>query len=106
MARPTAILSALGRTGDAHLAGPLEGPVTQRGGAAGQRPVGGTFDVLSESLRIFIFFAARFSFNVLPCFFALDFCGDLSDTVIPSARYVQSGRTPCLDLNVAAARVS
>jgi hypothetical protein len=59
-----------------------------------QWPVGGIFDVLSASLMIFIFFAARFSFSVLPCFFALDFCGDLSDTVIPSAAQVESGRTP------------
>jgi hypothetical protein len=37
------------------------------------------FEVLSARLIFFILFSARFSFNVLPCFFVLDFCGDLSD---------------------------
>jgi hypothetical protein len=47
--------------------------------AAAQWPDGGMFDVLSVCLILFILFAARFSFSVLPCFFALAFCGDLSD---------------------------
>jgi hypothetical protein len=45
------------------LAG-AEKPATRR-----QRPVGGMFEVLSARLIVFIFFAARFSLNVLPCFF-------------------------------------
>jgi hypothetical protein len=50
---------------------------------AGQWPVGGIFEALSASRLFFIFFAARFSFNVWPCFLALAFRGDLSDTMAP-----------------------
>jgi hypothetical protein len=38
----------------------------------------------SMGLSTFLaFFAARFSFSVLPAFLAFDFCGDLSDTMTP-----------------------
>jgi hypothetical protein len=51
-----------------------------------QWPVGG----ISEGFFAFlVFFAARFSFNVLPCFFTLVFCGDLLDMATPSLRNVR-----------------
>ena len=39
---------------------------------------------MSVSLACFSFLAARFSFNVRPCFFASAFCGDLLDIMAPS----------------------
>src|SRR3954468_17796234 len=50
----------------------------QKGRAADQWPVGGMTEVVVDSLIRFAFFAACFSFNVLPCFLALPLWGDLS----------------------------
>jgi len=44
-----------------------------------QWPVGGISEGLTACLALF---AARFSFRLLPGFFALLFCGDLSDTTV------------------------
>jgi hypothetical protein len=55
------------------------------------------FEVLSARLIFFILFSARFSFNVLPCFFVLDFCGDLSDMATLRQANVETtppGRVP------------
>jgi hypothetical protein len=43
-------------------------------------------EVVSACLIFFITFAARFSFKVFPCFFALPFWGDLSDMTDSFAR--------------------
>ena len=51
---------------------------------AGQRPVGGMFDVLTACWIRFTLFAVCFSFNVLPCFLPLAFRGDLLAMTTPS----------------------
>jgi hypothetical protein len=47
------------------------------------------FEVLPACLILFVLFAARFSFNVLPSFFALALCGDLSDMMTLSLADVE-----------------
>jgi hypothetical protein len=64
--------------------------------AADQWPVGGTFEMWPACWIRFSLFAACFSFNVLPCFFAWAFRGDLSDMVNPSLAAAEAA-TPAAD---------
>src|SRR6266511_5090448 len=64
--------------------------------AADQWPVGGTFEMWPACWIRFSLFAACFSFNVLPCFFAWAFRGDLSDMFNPSLAAAEAA-TPAAD---------
>jgi hypothetical protein len=67
---------------------PKSGSRTPTSASRGQWPVGGISDGFAARLA---FFAARFSFRLLPDFFTLLFCGDLSDTtVLPTISGVRS----------------
>src|SRR5437660_12735902 len=73
---------------------PLERRRTPTSGSQGQWPVGGISDGFGACLA---FFAARFSFRLLPGFFTLLFCGDLSDTtVLPTISGYAHGLTTAL----------
>jgi hypothetical protein len=86
------------RTGPNSTPGAAVSPIAaaerQPRGVGGQWPVGGISDGFAACLA---FFAARFSFRLLPGFFTLLFCGDLSDTtVLPTISGYAHGLTTAL----------